>query len=491
MSNKRKDSRKFSSKVEHEDVSEVVEFGKQFISDYFEEENASLGDPSMLEVVIKNIFQVGEEHGIDLLEIGLATGASLSGVGLVLHRIKNKIDQLQKDVETLLKEPMKAAVDSLTKGHNYMKNGVYKRAYDEFFKVLNESSRGYRLAKTIEDKVLCMQMSIFSRLIVDTFDFETESFVSLSEVPEPMYNTITDNILHDLDQLIEEFEKVQIPFWKRLLGQSQTEQSRNQDTIDPLLKTCLPMIWHRFDVFRGHHGNQKLLKYIPEGRNDAALLRFEGRTTISVWKEFDPTNQTYCLKWDDKVKFMEYERDSCMRLFVGFQKPPLRRFPSLTAETYFPLRDGLLEEACNPFRQEIEDSFNITFSRINGTIKANYNGEFDEKSQREIVEWINLPNWIKLECTDTSRNTLAHTVCKKGMVDLIQDFLTTENSLSQNKFSSTPLHRAVKSYDIKCIKRAIECGGLVRLQDHLYRYPWDFAKDDETIQKYFSSILLQ
>ena len=126
---------------------------------------------------------------------------------------------------------------------------------------------------------------------------------------------------------------------------------------------------------------------------------------------------------------------------------------------------------------------------MNGAIKANYNGDFDEKTQREIVEWINLPNWIKLECTDTSRNTLAHSVCKKGFVDLIQDFLTAENSHLQNKFSNTPLHRAVKSSNIKCVKKAVECGGLVRLQDHLYWYPWDFAKEDEEIQSYFRSIV--
>ena len=62
-------------------------------------------------------------------------------------------------------------------------------------------------------------------------------------------------------------------------------------------------------------------------------------------------------------------------------------------------------------------------------------------SRKEIEEWINLPPWIKLSGRDEIYNTLAHSVCKKGFIDLIPHFLTEENSKFQNKYYSTPLHR--------------------------------------------------
>ena len=63
------------------------------------------------------------------------------------------------------------------------------------------------------------------------------------------------------------------------------EKCKNQDILDSLLKVCLPMIWHRFEIFRENHKNQKMLKFVPEGQNDAAMIRFDDKTNIMIWKE--------------------------------------------------------------------------------------------------------------------------------------------------------------------------------------------------------------
>ena len=86
---------------------------------------------------------------------------------------------------------------------------------------------------------------------------------------------------------------------------------------------------------------------------------------------------------------------------------------------------------------------------------------------------------------------MAHSVCKKGFTDLIPHFLTEENSKFQNNYYSTPLHRAVKSNDLKCVEKTIECGGLVQLQDAWYYYPWDYATKNEEIKEYLNSFLIR
>ena len=457
----------------------VVDFGIHLLPEKFQE-GVSLAATNTLHFLLTEIFG-----------IALGTGASWDGTGIVLNQIIGKIDQLQKDVDILLHVPMEDAKESLEKAFNYLQHENYKKAQEEFCRVLEKSSTAFHSVKSFENKVFCKQLAIFSRLMKDTFDEEKETFLSLSSVPVNLYNAITDNIFHDLKQVIAAFDKLEIPMMKTILGQGAAEKCKNQDILDSLLKVCLPMIWHRFEIFRENHKNQKMLKFVPEGQNDAAMIRFDDKTNIMIWKEIDSRDQKFCLKWDEENSVSTYDRKEFFKLFYGIQKSCLFPFKSLITETCSPLREGLFEEKCEIFCQEIKEKFNINFTKKNNIVKARYKGQFDDKSKQEIEEWVNLPPWIKLFGRDESYNTLAHSVCKKGFTDLIPHFLTEENSKFQNSFYSTPLHRAVKSNDLKCVEKTIECGGLVQLQDAWYYYPWDYATKNEEIKEYLNSFLVR
>ena len=459
----------------------LVKFGGHFLPENCLE-NPSLAESATLETVLTGIFDVGAEYGIDVADVILSTGASVSGIGIVLLKIKKKIESLEKDLEQLMNAHLETAKDGLEKGLNYMQFKNYKKAYNEFGHVLSNASLAYNTVKSFEGKVLCKKISIFSRMIKDTYDEATEEFLPLSEVPENLHNSITQNIFHDLNQVTEAFDKLELPYFYKAAA-----KSKNQDILDTLLKTCLPMIWHSLDIFKESKGDDMMLKYIPEGRGDAALVNLDNSTSIYIWKEMSDENN-FSLRWDYETSISSYDKETFFELDLQ-NDPLLSPFKSLTSETCHFLRNGLLDQDCL-VGKEIKDSYNIDFVKEGDTVKAKYIGKFEEMSHNEIKEWTELPKWIKLLCTDVSYKILAHVVCKKGFTDLIPEFLTPENAHQETTFyKKTPLHYAVETNDLECVKMSVKCGGIVKSQDWRFRSPSEMSNDPE-IQEYLSSVSL-
>ena len=63
-----------------------------------------------------------------------------------------------------------------------------------------------------------------------------------------------------------------------------------------------------------------MLKFVPEGQNDAAMIRFDDKTNIMIWKELDSRDQKFCLKWDEENSVSTYDRKEFFKLFYGIQK---------------------------------------------------------------------------------------------------------------------------------------------------------------------------
>ena len=67
--------------------------------------------------------------------------------------------------------------------------------------------------------------------------------------------------------------------------------AERQDQMDRLLKIMLPMIWNYVDIFpfhakKGDEQKEEALRYIPEGKDDAANIHMaEPKLFAKVWKE--------------------------------------------------------------------------------------------------------------------------------------------------------------------------------------------------------------
>ena len=195
------------------------------------------------------------------------------------------------------------------------------------------------------------------------------------------------------------------------------------------------------------------------------------------------------MKWDDCEKSIaNYDKDEFLKIFHGTLKASFLPFKSLNSESCGAFREAFADannehDAC----QWIKENFNLKFTKKCGIVKARYRGLFDELSKEDIEKWVTFPQWIKLLCRDKLYNTLAHVVCKRGYTELIPHFLTKENCQFQNSYYSTPLHRAVKSNSLECVKAAIEYGGLVQLQDSWWYWPWNYCQNQE-ITDYFDEL---
>ena len=76
------------------------------------------------------------------------------------------------------------------------------------------------------------------------FDFRSQRIVSLSTLSESKKRIIANAIFHDVNGAIEEFNSIETPLSQTLLGKSKENKQKNQDILDSLLKSCLPVIWN-------------------------------------------------------------------------------------------------------------------------------------------------------------------------------------------------------------------------------------------------------
>ena len=91
-------------------------------------------------------------------------------------------------------------------------------------------------------------------------------------------------MFHDVNSVIQEFNSIETSWSKTLLGKSKSLEQKNQNVLDSLLKSCLPVIWNYQDVFLSSNTDDTI-DYIPEGVNDAATVSLRNGAQIMVWKE--------------------------------------------------------------------------------------------------------------------------------------------------------------------------------------------------------------
>ena len=220
----------------------------------------------------------------DVFEISAGVGLNFNTTSLTLAQMNKKLDELQKDVNTLLEADYKAALDWLKFVGNELAEEQYSAAYESLLKVQELSIRGYSQIKEFSKKVFCKKMSIYAIRMIKSYRKDTLTFVDVTELTENEQRVLANNVFAQLEPLVDDFEKLSTNVLKRFFGgeKSKTEQ---QDILDSLLKTTLPIIWHHIDIFKTEHcTSQKMLRYIPEGDEDSSEIILEGKWPIKLYK---------------------------------------------------------------------------------------------------------------------------------------------------------------------------------------------------------------
>merc|ERR1719510_2467881 len=138
---------------------------------------------------------------------------------------------------------------------------------------------GYKKVSTFKHKVLCKSVIICSSIMKTLYDESTKTFLTFQTANEELKSYIAENVYDEVKQLIDQdFSTIKIP---RLTWDKKGKREENQNTLDSLLKPCLPLMWYYIDLFQDyndfhkHHAytdNDKLdelLKFIPEYEEDA------------------------------------------------------------------------------------------------------------------------------------------------------------------------------------------------------------------------------
>ena len=184
--------------------------------------------------------------------------------------MNKKIDNLQRDLDALLKADLETAKHQLERALIRLSHNNYPGAFEEFNLILRFSEMAYPKVKGFENKVFCKRLTIFSHLMINTFDITSKSFLPITTLSTGKKKEIADIIFADLQQIVQEFEGIKPGFIKSFWSAPKEDE---QNIMDSLLKVALPIVWPYIDMFQHcdfHDSN--LVKYLPDGFEDRARI---------------------------------------------------------------------------------------------------------------------------------------------------------------------------------------------------------------------------
>lgn len=442
------------------------------------------------------IHQVVSLFCTEVLGIVFSQGASFNTQGIVLAQIQKEIKKLHKKVDKILGQPLKNAIKALKHAINYLENKeFYQKAYEEFQKVLDNSTTAFDYLDNIEDKVVCKRLSMFARLMVNSYHKRENEFVPLASLPVSTKKIIAEDIKIDVDDLLDAFYTIKVTYSTILARKSNTGQIQNQQTLDPLLRACLPIIWTVLSQETTGSEIESLLRYVPEGIEDASKIT-AGNSYFMLWKDLCP-NGNFQLKWSPLIC-------ADFNALNGHLARETTYSPFQFEENDLPyhIKDGK-ENAREVKIDRFKNSFSVWTK--NQELNAKYNGSFSglDFTNLDILRCLILaPSSIRYHCHDNLGWLIAHRVVIRGYSELVKYFLNQENSIcgiykeyifesSTSEYCgklgapTTPLHLACEMSDIETVQECIKYGGktALRQKDGDGRYPVDCTRNS-SVTKY-------
>ena len=337
---------------------------------------------------------------------------------------------------------------------NYLENQEFRQAANEFQRVLDKAEDAFNRVQDFNKKVFCKRTAMFARFMIHTYSEEEKQFVPLEALPASKKKLIATSIHIDVDDVLEEFTKLKIPMTQRILRRGNKERQKNQDVLDVLLKSCLPIMWHHISTFKTPESDV-FMHYLPEGITDAAKIALGNGDHIRVWKE-RLQGQAFTLKWetnDEAGLDIPLKCTAVQSLLTGDLLPKCITLESLlTKDFYFdsdgkPLKLGEGKaNAISVYLPFLKDSFSL-YSE-NQKMRASYNGTFGfhilestafDINNRNCLETLTLlPPFVRYSCVDMQNSTLAHGLCDNAKIEFIKYFLNNENAKIANVYGNVP-----------------------------------------------------
>lgn len=259
--------------------------------------------PTQYQDVTASVTNLGFQlaNAYILPSLSTAIGISINPISaidmnaLALAQIKKKLEDIDKKLDTLLTTEMEVAISNMDDGLFQLEilgNQAYQAdvkakaadaAIEAFSEMYKNATTGYKKVSAFKDKVFCKSLSIYGFIIKTLYDNPTNAFLTFQTANEGLKRYIAEYVHRQVKQIIDEdFSTIKIP---RLTWDKKGKKEENQNTLDSLLKPCLPLMWHYIDIFKGDSTNEELLKFLPDGQEDAAKIVLENGQTVQLWKE--------------------------------------------------------------------------------------------------------------------------------------------------------------------------------------------------------------
>ena len=316
-----------------------------------------------------------------VFDVAASQGLNFNAQGIVMAQIKKEIKELSKKVDLLLHAEMKAAKSMLRKAVQYLSSEeTYPTAFREFKDILNRVEIAFTTVQGFEHQVFCKQTEIFARFMIDTYDEDKKVFIPLPRISMAKKEAIATNIWHDVQELHHEFIEVQRPrkrdFLKRMFNADQPIKQQNQKLYDKVLKFSTPIMLYYVKELQEMEACE-MVEYLPEGIDDAAIMKLDDNLVIKLWKEEKADNE-YELKWQPKIidVGMDYntnflENDSLAAQVVLSLSKDLS---SDTRQLFFRILTDVFGFQANQNELDKRCSFNVplsyTFNEIERQIEA-------------------------------------------------------------------------------------------------------------------------
>ena len=300
--------------------------------------------------------------------------------GLQMAQINQEIKELSKKVDSLLDAKMKSAMSRLPKAIGYLESKVtHINAYKEFEDILNKAEEAYSTVQEFEKKVFCKRTAIFARFMRDTYDKDQNEFTTLSSLVPSKKKIIASNMWHDVRELLDAFyqeQSAKTVLQKMRWNKRKLEKQANQDLLDKLLKFSIPIMLLYVEDLQTME-EKDILPYIPEGIDDALILKLDENVEIKIWKD-ETEKKDFDLKWqptivDIKIEHQKYSSDE---FTFAEQMLPI----STSSSSFFDVNYESNKFFCGVFnmtsdmdfsteRKYFQGPFTITFPKIDKKIE--------------------------------------------------------------------------------------------------------------------------
>ena len=100
---------------------------------------------------------------------------------------------------------------------------------------------------TFKEKVFCKSLSIFAYIMKALYQEKKNTFLTLETANEDLKKEIAAWIHFEVGKVIDEFKTIKLPL---LTFGKKAKKEENRNTLDCLLKPCLPLMWNYIDTFQ-------------------------------------------------------------------------------------------------------------------------------------------------------------------------------------------------------------------------------------------------